>query len=59
MIIRVSNIDWDAEEQELPDELDYELNNEDLSNQEIEDQISEMLSDDYGFCHFGFCFTRI
>ena len=61
--IRVFNIDWDVDDKKdlenLPTEVRCIVFNgadvENIDNQdEVEDYLSEKLSDDYGFCHNGF-----
>ena len=67
---RAHNIQWDktdddgnAVETDLPSDVIYDF--EDLSlpdnatDNEIEDAISDRLTDDYGFCHNGFIFEKI
>ena len=50
MKFRVTNIDWDADEDvDLPEELVIELNSEYISpTEDIEDSICRQLSDTYG-----------
>lgn len=62
MLINVTDIKWDTdgEEVDLPDEEQIDL---DISNEsdwdEIEEEISNYLSDTYGFCHDGFNYDVI
>lgn len=55
--MRAANIKWDVDELEdleyLPTEVEipsYLITDED----DLLDDISDWLSDEYGFCHFGF-----
>lgn len=66
--IRVYNIDWDTDgdndiKNTLPDELllntEYLDIQDDENIYEIEDVVSEYLSDEYGYCHYGFSFERV
>lgn len=57
----VSDIKWDTDGDEellktLPTELevDVDVEEEVLDDEDAEYTISEYLSDEYGFCHFGF-----
>ena len=56
--IHISNIKWDTDEEGLPTSVI--LNVEDWASgtdeAQIEDWISDYLSDEYGFCHQGFDF---
>lgn len=52
MKVKVSNIKWDAtkeeaEECQLPNECILDVD-------EIEELVSDMISEKYGFCHSGF-----
>ena len=63
----VYNIDWDTDDNDikstLPDELllntEYLDIQDDENIYEIEDVVSEYLSDEYGYCHRGFSFERV
>lgn len=58
--IKVFNIDWDTDGDKeqfdiLPQEVIMELEvTDDADEDEVCDYIEEKLSDDYGYCHFGF-----
>jgi len=54
MIVTAYNIRWDTdgEEIDLPRTVHVELEAED--DEELEDLVSDELSDRTGFCHFGF-----
>lgn len=58
----VSNIDWDSDgsDVELPSgvTIDVPTYIEDEGRDSVEEWISDVLSDEYGFCHFGFSFER-
>jgi len=56
-IFIVTDIDWDTdgEEVDLPDEMTVNVSeDEELEEDEIEEYISDKISDETGFCHFGF-----
>lgn len=64
----VFNIYWDVDECDEndslpPTETEVEIDSEnvgDLYDDELcEDLISNYLSDEYGYCHLGFCFEEI
>lgn len=63
--VKVNDIKWDTdgEEVELPKNLIMEIWHKELDDVnddfELEEYISDTLSNMYGFCHFGFKFTRI
>lgn len=66
--IRVYDIDWDTDDdeiirEELPEEILLNTEYLDVENEEdiyeLEDVISDYLSDEYGYCHKGFNFERI
>lgn len=54
MIVTAYNIRWDTagEDLDLPRTVHVELEAED--DEELEDLVSDELSDRTGFCHFGF-----
>lgn len=62
MIMKAVNIKWDVDELEDLDNLPTEVeipdnlidNNEDFDEDYYYSDISDWLSDEYGFCHFGF-----
>ena len=60
----VTNIQWDTDGDEkilkdLPTELSIDADTLSISDKdEIEETISDYLSDTYGFCHFGFKFYK-
>lgn len=60
MLIHFFNVDWDVDGnqslEELGLETDFveEVNIEDIDEDELDDYLSDWLSDEYGFCHFGF-----
>ena len=57
MKILVTDIEWDVDDEEdmvdLPSELTLETN-EDLHGDELEEWISDEISNETGFCHRGF-----
>ena len=58
MRVIISNIDWDIDEDDspnLPTSEVYDLD-DDTEEDEIEDLVSDKLSDDYGYCHNGFSY---
>ena len=56
-VIEVTDIKWDTdgEPHSLPQNIVMEVDLPDPVDEEIEDLVSDRLSDDYGFCHKGFC----
>ena len=60
--MKAVNIKWDVDELEDLDNLPTEVeipdnlidNNEDFDQDYYYSDISDWLSDEYGFCHFGF-----
>lgn len=59
MQIKIKNIKWDIDDNEnsaaklnLPTEIIEEFNCDD--KEELDDMISNWLSDSFGYCHFGF-----
>ena len=60
--MKAVNIKWDVDELEDLDNLPTEVeipdnlidNNEDFDEDYYYSDISDWLSDEYGFCHFGF-----
>ena len=60
----VTNIQWDTDGDkenlmDLPAELSIDADTLSISDKdEIEETISDYLSDIYGFCHFGFNFEK-
>ena len=54
---KITNIEWDTDEldDELPNDFLINVNvKEGATELEIEERISELVSDEYGFLHFGF-----
>ena len=60
----VTNIQWDTDGDkenlmDLPAELSIDADTLSISDKdEIEETISDYLSDTYGFCHYGFDFEK-
>ena len=56
----VYEIDWDTdgEKVKLPSEFDIDIDVEGLSKEEIAEELSDKISDEYGWCHNGFCYKR-
>jgi len=53
----ITNIEWDTDELEIDLPTDFFISvdiKEGATELEIEEKISESISDEYGFCHFGF-----
>jgi len=55
MIYIVTDIDWDTdgEDIDLPSELEIDIL-DDMDSEDIEDYVSDSISDITGFCHYGF-----
>lgn len=54
---RISNIEWDTDalDNDLPNDFLINVNIKQGATQlEIEERISELVSDEYGFLHYGF-----
>ena len=61
-VFTVSNIDWDTdgEDVDLPNEMTVNVEeDEQLEESEIEQYISDKITDETGFCHFGFNFKEV
>lgn len=68
MKCRVYDIDWDVRDPEfpdqtveelgLPDEITVELD-DGLDDEEVEETLSDAITDGYGFCHNGFKYEKI
>lgn len=62
--MKATNIKWDTDGDKrtlasLPTEVDIPFSpNEFGSYDEFIDEVSDWLSDEYGFCHFGFRIVR-
>lgn len=58
---RVYNIDWDTdgEDVDLPNEIEVNVPAEVVDYDDVNDYISDWLSDEYGFCHNGFLLEEI
>lgn len=59
MIVNVSYIDWDTDEADLPQRLIVPIPDHIKDEDEIEDYVSEAISEDTGFCHKGFGYEII
>ena len=60
MLANVTYIDWDTDDADLPSQLLIpipEHMEEDI--EEIEDYVSDTISEDTGFCHKGFGYSII
>lgn len=57
--VRVFDIEWDTdgEEIDLPNSLELQIP-DDITNEELEDYVSDQISNITGFCHFGFVIDR-
>ena len=58
---RVYDIDWDTdgEDVDLPNEIEVNVPAEVVDYDDVNDYISDWLSDEYGFCHNGFLLEEI
>ena len=67
MQVRVFNIEWDCDEEDrsglgLPEEDVIEIpveEDDNLTDEELQEIISDTLSEMYGFCHNGFMYDII
>lgn len=65
--IEVTDIEWDAPKNvkcDLPQSFVFHLGTEDegidsSEREEIHEWVSNKLSDETGYCHFGFCYQQI
>lgn len=65
--IEVTDIEWDAPKSikgELPQSFVFHLNTEEEGigcsvEEQIHEWVSDKLSDETGYCHFGFCYQQI
>ena len=55
MIYLVTDIDWDTDGEviDLPSKLEIDIP-DDMDSEDIEDYVSDSISDTTGFCHYGF-----
>ena len=54
---RITNIDWDTDRQEIDLPTDFLISvdiKEGATELEIEERLGELVSDEYGYLHFGF-----
>jgi len=61
-VFLITDIDWDTdgEEVDLPEEITVNVSeDEELEEDEIEEYISDKISDKTGFCHFGFNYKEV
>ncbi len=61
-VFLVTDIHWDTdgEEVDLPEEMTVNVSeDEELEEDEIEEYISDKISDETGFCHFGFNYKEV
>lgn len=62
---RIFNIKWDTDGDKvalnmLPKEVNWEnYTYEDWNDDDIENELSDYLSDNYGYCHFGFEYEEV
>ena len=55
--VHIYDIKWDTDGEtvDLPTEVDHTFDGyNDIADEDLMDEISDWLSDEYGFCHFGF-----
>lgn len=65
--IEVTDIEWDAPKSvkcDLPQSFVFQFDTEDegidcTDEEEIHEWVYDKLSDETGYCHFGFCFQQI
>lgn len=58
MIYRVFNIDWDVEDgvDDLPNEIEIEI---DYDCDCLDYEIADAITDEYGWCCFGFEYEKV
>ena len=59
--VKIYNIEWDIDEDDdtvLPTEIEAEFDYHG-DNDELSDNISDWVSDEYGYCHYGFDYEII
>lgn len=58
MTLTISNILWDTDDEEtdLPEALSvpFQQLGDDIPESELSEVVSDWLTDEYGYCHFGF-----
>lgn len=66
MIYRVFNIAWDVLDEcdgmnmpDLPNKMEIEIDDELKEDWEIEEELSDKISDVFGYCHYGFEFEKV
>lgn len=57
--VRIYDIKWDIDEEDLPDSITHTFEGYSELDDELLDEVSDWLSDEYGFCHEGFQVERI
>lgn len=66
MLIHFYNVNWDVKGEVgtlkdlgLKNDFIEEVNIEDIDDDELDDFLSDWLSDEFGYCHFGFDYEII
>lgn len=66
MMYRVFNIDWDVVDEcdgmnmpDLPNKMEIEIDDELKEDWEIEEELSDKISDVFGYCHYGFEYEKV
>ena len=53
------NVDYDEEEKELPQDIVVDLYESDLIDNDIQETLSEYLTNTYGVCHDAFIYEKV
>lgn len=56
-IVHITDIKWDMDAGAEPPEtisIPYQIFEGDIQDSDLSEVVSDWLSDEYGFCHFGF-----
>ena len=66
MMYRFFNIVWDFVDDcdgmnnpDLPNEMEIEIDDELKEDWEIEEELSDKISDGFGYCHYGFEYEEV
>ena len=52
--VKVSNVEWDTDDEEVDLPKEFTLTVDHYEDTDLDDEVSDAISDEYGFCHFGF-----
>lgn len=52
--VKVSDVEWDTDDEEVDLPKEFTLTVDHYDDTDLDDEVSDAISDEYGFCHFGF-----